>query len=209
MMASAENIEDDLTLFLRVKESEERAFKELFVRYYEKLSRFVLMMYHDPILAEEVVQEIFVRLWERRKSLEIQSSVKYYLYTACRNQAYNTVSQKYRHHQSMTKAVEAVLTDRSTPETVLSFETLYQDFQEAVDALPTKARKVFVLKYLQQSKHKEIAREMNISESTVEKHAANAIRQLRKKLSPHALPSIIALLTNLTLLTLLFLRVMR
>ncbi len=197
---------DDLTLFLRVKTSEEKAFKKLFVRYYEKLRQFTTLTYHDPILAEEVVQEVFARLWERRQSLEIHSSVKYYLYTACRNQAYNLINQKNHRHQSMTEAMEAILADNDTPETVLSFETLYYNLQKAVDALPTKAKKVFVLKYFQQTKHKEIARRMNISESMVEKHAANAIRQVRKKLASHALPVILTLLTKLSLLFLPFFR---
>lgn len=205
-MASVEHI-DDLTLFFRVKTGEEGAFKALFMRYYEKLHRFIVLMHHDPILAEEVVQEVFFRIWERRESLQVQSSVKYYLYAACRNQAYNLVSQKSRHHQRITEAMTAILTDRSTPETVLSFETLYQDLLEAVDALPTKARKVFVLKYFQQTKHKDIAHKMNISESMVEKHAANAIRHLKKKLTPHIIPAVFTLLTRLFSLILFLLRI--
>lgn len=205
-MAPDANIEvDDLTLFLRVKASEAVAFKTLFVRYYEKLRQFVILTHHDPVLAEEVVQEVFTRIWERRHTLQIQLSVKYYLYTACRNQAYNLVSHKSRHHQQITEALEAVLAERSTPETILSFETLYEDLQEAMKSLPAKAREVFVLKYLMQTKHKEIAQSMNISESMVEKHAANAIRQLRKKLTPYALPVVFALLTELPGLILLLL----
>ena len=196
---------DDLTIFLNIKENDTVAFKILFQRYYEKLCQFVVLTHDDRFMAEEVVQEVFTRVWEKRHYIEIKTSVKYYLYTACRNQAHNLVSQKSRQHHGLSNALEDMLTDTHTPESIFTFETLYQDFQQAVNALPTKAKTVFMLKYFENAKHKEIAHSMNISESMVEKHAANALRQLRKKLSQHALPVYFTLVIKLsTLIRLLF-----
>lgn len=195
--------EDDLTLFHHVKEGKEGAFKMLFLRYYDKLCRFVVLLHHDHSLAEEVAQEVFTRIWEKRQEIEIQTSVKYYLYNACRNQAYNLVSKKDRQHTLWSTALEDIIVDEQNPEQVFIFDTLHNDFQEAINTLPAKAKEVFMLKYFEKARHKEIARSMNISESMVEKHIANALRHLRKKLAMHTISAFFILLGKVSLLILL------
>ncbi len=176
--------DDDLRLFRQLKKGDQPAFRELFLRYYHPLIQFIRLTHQDTFLAEEAVQEIFARLWERRETLTIRTSVKHYLYQACRNQA-NTLAAKNSRQSYSLSDREDSLVDPVTPEQVLGFATLQHDFQAAVDALPRKAKEVFLLKYYQERRHQEIAQSMNISESMVEKHIANALRHLRKKLAIH------------------------
>ena len=84
MGAISNTANDDLALFRKIKESDDQAFKVLFLRYYDKLYHFVVMLYKDPVLADEVVQEVFAKIWEKREELVIKASVKYYLYTCCK-----------------------------------------------------------------------------------------------------------------------------
>lgn len=176
--------DDELKLFLQITQGNQQAFQVLFLRYYHPLIQFIRLIHQDAFLAEEVVQEVFARLWERRQALSIRTSVKHYLYQASRNQA-NTMVTKKSYQSCALSEVEDQLTDPITPEQVLGFATLQHDFQVAVDALPRRAKEVFLLKYYQEVRHREIARTLNISESMVEKHVANALRHLRKKLAIH------------------------
>jgi RNA polymerase sigma-70 factor (ECF subfamily) len=185
--------ENDLILFHKIKEDSQGAFKILFLRYYDKLSGFVVLLHHDASLAEEVVQEVFARIWEKRHEIDIKTSVKYYLYNACRNQAYNLISQKVHQHSALSRTLEDIIADDQNPEKIFSFEALNHDFHEAINTLPAKAKEVFLLKYFEKARHREIAQSMNISESMVEKHAANALRHLRKKLEMHAISVFFAL----------------
>ncbi len=178
---------NDFVLWHKIKEGDAQAFKSLFLRYYDPLIRFVNLLHHNPVLAEEAVQEVFAKIWEKRNELTIKTSVKYYLYNACRNQAYNLISQKANQHNAISELLANILTEERTPEHVFYNDALSHDIQEAIDALPPKAREVFLMKYFRQAKHKEIAQSMNISESMVEKHASNALKHLRKKLATHAI----------------------
>ena len=187
-MGSLSNtVENDLVLFQKIKAGEAKAFKALFLQYYDKLHHFVILLCEDPILAEEVVQEVFTKIWEKRKEIEIKTSVKYYLYTCCKNRAYNVTRKKTNRQQPLSNVLDDLISDDKNPEKILIFNALYQDFQAAINTLPEKAKQVFLLKYLKKNRHKEIAKSMNISESMVEKHASNALRHLRKKLAIHAL----------------------
>lgn len=176
----------ELALFREVKEGSTAAFKLLFLRYHEKLHAFVLALSSDPFLAEETVQEVFVRLWEKRDTISIHSSVRYYLYSSCRNTLYNFFQKKANRTLPLYGMEEPAAGE--DPADLLSYKLLDIEFREAVSELPEKAQKVFLLRFYHNSKHKEIARHLDISESMVEKHWANALRHLRKKLAAHFFP---------------------
>ncbi len=195
--------EDDLTLFQKIKEDKEGAFKILFLRYYEKLYHFIVLLHHDTLLAEEVVQEVFARIWEKRHEIVIKTSVKYYLYQACRNQAYNLVSKEARQPRILPEELENMVTDDQNPEKIFIFNALHKDFHVALNTLPTQSKKVFMMKYFEKARHREIAQCMNISESMVEKHMANALRHLRKKLATHTKSIFFALLVQSLILIVL------
>ena len=174
----------ELALYREVKEGSTDAFKSLFLRYYDKLYSFTLSLSSDPFLAEETVQEVFVRLWEKRGTISIRSSVQYYLYSSCRNTLLNLLQKKANQTMPLAGVDDSVIVEED-PAALLSYKLLDTDFREAVSELPEKAQKVFLLRYYHNSKHKEIARRLQISESMVEKHWANALRHLRKKLAAH------------------------
>jgi RNA polymerase sigma-70 factor, ECF subfamily len=194
---------DELALFQKIREDDAGAFKILFIRYYEKLCGFVRLIQKDEFSAEEVVQEVFTRIWEKRKEITIQSSVKYYLYISCRNQALNIVSKHQHQPLAFSEISVADFMIEDDPEKIFSRNALQEDVYSAIDSLPAKAREVLILKYFQKARHKEIAQRMNISESMVEKHAANALRHLRKKLAMHTISVFFALFLKFSLLILL------
>ena len=163
------------------------AFKELFHRYYKQLCGFVCYLVKDKSEAEEIVQELFTQLWEKRADLTITSSVKGYLYISCKNRSLNYLHRNLKRQkqtlESEEDSFEAPLSQN--PEHILYFEDLQKDFHEAVEQLPTQAKKVFMLRYFEKTRQKEVAHMLKISEYTVEKHMGNALKILRKKLAIH------------------------
>lgn len=184
MAPETSTVSKELALFRETKAGSPAAFKVLFLRYYDKLHAFVMTLSPDPFLAEETVQEVFVRLWERRATISIHSSVRYYLYRSCRNTLYNLLEKKAAHRTVPLSSVEEPAAAGNAMD-LLTYKLLDAEFRNAVKELPEKAQKVFLLRYYHKSKHKEIARHLRISESMVEKHWANALRHLRKKLAAH------------------------
>lgn len=176
-------VEEDLAWFKEIKQDNKQAFKLLFLRYFDKLHAFALTLTADPYLAEEAVQEVFIRIWEKRQTITIHTSVQYYLYRSCRNTLFNLLQQRAAQTQGLTGDEEVPV--YSTPADLLAFKHLNHDFQTAVSQLPERAKAVFLLRFYRQQKHRDIARQLEISESMVEKHWANALKQLRKKLAAY------------------------
>src|SRR3546814_15584283 len=110
-----------------------------------------------------------------------RSSVRYYLYRSCRNILYNLLEKKATRDALSLSRVEPVPEPAEDAAGQLSYKLLETDFREAVNELPEKAQKVFLLRYYHQSKHKEIARRLHISESMVAKHWANALRSTEER----------------------------
>lgn len=175
----------DEELISHMRNGEAYAFKELFHRYYQELCGFAYYLVRDRSEAEEIVQDLFARLWEKRADLTIKSCVKGYLFISCKNLSLNSLHRSSNHQQqplrNENELKEASLSQN--PEHIFYFENLYKDFLKAVEQLPAQAKKVFVLRYFEKTKQKEVARLLKISENTVEKHMSRALKTLRKKLA--------------------------
>ncbi|MDO9614094.1 MAG: sigma-70 family RNA polymerase sigma factor, partial [Bacteroidota bacterium] len=96
---------DEKELYQRLKEGDERAFNDLFRKYYSSMCHFARQFLNDSEMAEETVQDMFVRIWEKRESLNIETSVKHYLFRSVRNHCLNQIQhQKIRQqYASMVK----------------------------------------------------------------------------------------------------------
>ncbi len=170
--------EDCLT---RLQAGDVVAFRALFTRYHPALCRFVAHLLRDEVAAQEVTQELFLTLWERRATLRIQGSVRYYLFTAARNRALSHVRAARRTLPLHTSAYEAPTPDPD-PSQRLGAETFHAHVEQAVGQLPPQAREAYRLRYVEHHSQRQIAQQMNLSESTVEKHLARAVRLLRRQL---------------------------
>jgi RNA polymerase sigma-70 factor, ECF subfamily len=171
---------DDQSLFESIKSDSKDAFTELFRRYYSSLCYFTELLISDRSVAEEIVQDLFVTLWQKKDKIVITTSLKSYLYMSVKNRAINHI-RKFRTIHLSDQIRELCICDE-TPDDVLQTKELSSTIREAVDSLPNQARKVFTLRYFNNEKQKDVARIMNLSESTVEKHMMNALRHMRRML---------------------------
>lgn len=176
-------IPDDKELIDRIKGDDEGAFTQIYSRYWKTLLSIAVNKIHDLDDAEEIVQDIFVTLWKRRRDLEITGTLNNYLAVSVKYRVIKVLAkrqhqQKYENYQ----LGNAVLFDNSTQEW-LDFEELRSRLSELVGKLPEKCRLVYQLSKESYFSQKQIAAELNISEKTVEAHLAKAVKSLRAGLS--------------------------
>jgi RNA polymerase sigma-70 factor (ECF subfamily) len=176
---------EDTVLFEQIKQDDKKAFEALFHRYYGILCHFATHLTRNEAEAEEIVQELFVRLWEKRKKIQIDTSLKNYLFRAVKNQSLNYIQHnqiKNQYAQKVIHETEALNTDKNNYAEI----GLLHKIEESIKSLPEKRQEIFRLSRQQGLKYREIAEKLNISVKTVETQMGLAIKTLREKLKHYS-----------------------
>ena len=165
----------------RLIEGDEEAFKLLFFKYQTKLYAFSLKILASKEEAEEIVQEVFLKIWKSRHLLDVEKSFQAFLFTIARNHIYNQLSKKvsestYKNHKATTYESK-----NSTAETT-DYQELNNIVLSRVGEMPEKRKKVFLMSRYEGHSNKEIASTMQISLSTVENHLNKALKTLKNHL---------------------------
>ena len=167
-------------------EGDTKAFKYFFERYYSDLCNFVNIYLNDRVLAEEIVQDIFVYFWENKSHLKLNHSVKSYLFAASKFRSLNEIRNKNTREKILTKlentGFEYSLEDN---EHFFDPEQFRSVLNSAVEQLPHKCKEIFLLSKHKNLSNKEIAMELNISIKTVENQMTIALKKLRDYLAPY------------------------
>ena len=163
-----------------VQRGDEEAFKVLFQAYYPPLCRFARGYVGSLDAAREVVQEVFLRIWQRRSGWQVQTALKAYLYGSVRNEALNHAKQMQRKRAREAEIDATTVADRRTAEDALRFEELAAAVERAIRGLPERQRMAFVLHRRHGLSYEEIAQVMQISPRTVEVHMGKALKHLRE-----------------------------
>jgi RNA polymerase sigma-70 factor (ECF subfamily) len=177
------NLKEENILLETLRKGDAKAFENLFQIYYRPLCVFVSRMLQDDAEAEEVVQDFFVKLWERRDRIEIETSVKNYFFRSVKNLSLNRI----KHEQIRLKHAQHVVADSETNDYDDHFieVDLAQAIEKSISELPVKRREIFRLSREEGLKYREIAEKMNISVKTVEVQMGLAIKTLREKLKKY------------------------
>lgn len=182
-------------LITGLRNGDKKVYEEIFDTYYEPLFNYCMSRIQNQEDAEEIVQDIFVKLWIKRNELNIAQSLRAYLYRMALNKIINyTEHHKVRRiHQAETLAMHSHLDNQVS---VLQENEIQQIVFETVDRMPPKRRAVYELSRHEGLKYAEIAQQLDISIKTVEAHLSRALEQLRIALKDY-LP---ILLTTITVL---------
>ena len=173
----------DLDLFELVKKDDFSAYESLFKRYYQELYRFAYNYLRDQVPSEEMAQEVFLYLWEKRDQIEIKTTLKTYLYSAVKNKCLNYIKYEVPRKQELEEShLSLMITNQ--PEEGAESEKLKKYITAAIDQLPNKCRQIFVLSRNAGLTYEEIAEEMDISVKTVENQMSIALKKLRESLKP-------------------------
>lgn len=163
----------------RLPDSDERAYEHLYRTYWSSLYAVAYNHVRSRETAQELVQELFVSLWQRRQQLQVESTDRAYLFTALRYQVYDHIArQKIWQRVVGTVSSGQSEADCST-EHVLAYNELSERLIRAVDTLPDKAQTVFRLSRHEYRTVPEIAQHLNVSPKTVEYYLTQALKQLR------------------------------
>lgn len=171
-------------LVKRIANDDRSAFEEVFRMHYTELCKFGLKYLRDEVIAEEIVQEVFINIWERREKLNINTSVKAYLFTAVRNRSFNYLKLQLPKEQSKVDIDEVPYLLADDREEEMEMDELKRQVALAIDALPERCKVVFNLSRNAGMTYKEIAEELDISVKTVENQVGMALRKLREQLNP-------------------------
>ncbi len=168
-----------------IQSGNESAFEMIFKAYYQPLCRYAYSFLEDKEEAEEVVQSAFITVWEKRKSIDIQTSLKSYLYRMVRNGCLNVIKHEKVKQQHV--AHELAVTEvsyESVSQKVYATE-LEIKISEAMKVLPEQCRLVFQLSRFEELKYQEIADQLKISVKTVENHMGKALKIMREQLKEY------------------------
>jgi RNA polymerase sigma-70 factor, ECF subfamily len=165
----------------KLRNGDENAFKELFVAYCQSLINFACRFVKDVSIAENIVQDVFLKVWMNRSQLDVSLNFKSYIYTAVKNQALKHLKHEdvVRHSSEIIKAERSFV---KTPEDEMSESELKNSFYQAIDELPEKCRLIFSLNRFDKFTYAEIADLLDISIKTVETQMGRALKYLRKRL---------------------------
>jgi len=170
------------TLTAQLAKRDSSAFEEVFKTYFKNLHAYACTIVKDEADAEEAVQQVFFKLWERAEHLSFSGSVAAYLYRAVHNQCLNQLKhQKVKANHQLHVAYSMKNESVNGPAKMISKE-LEQKIREALNELPEQCRTVFQLSRFEEMKYREIADQLDISIKTVENQMGKALKQLRLKL---------------------------
>lgn len=159
------------------------AFREIYNRYWRKLYAAAFKRLKITEAAEEVVQDVFTKLWIRRAELDIKTVLAAYLFTAVRYQVINHLDKEYVKANYLERIRLHFSDSDNSPEETLIANDLNQHLQLEVELLPDKCRTVFELSRKEHKSNKEIAETLGISEKTVENHINHALRKLKTSIN--------------------------
>ena len=181
----------DTELFDLVKEGNAMAFAEIYDRYWALLYKHAYRLIKDQDLAQDVVQEVFVSLWDKINAIDLQFSINSYLYTAVRNKVLNLIQRDKVKNNYIESFANFVASSEAITDYRLRERLLKEKIEKEVAALPSKMRQLFEMSRIKNMSHKQIAEELNLSDKTVKKQMSNAIKILRLKLGGFLILSIL------------------
>jgi RNA polymerase sigma-70 factor (ECF subfamily) len=186
----------DTTIIRLLKDRNETGFEQVFKFYFKNLHRYALTILQDHDQAEDIVQNVFYKLWDKMDSLHFQDSIAAYLYRAVYNESLNHLKHKKVRLNYQTYITRNMKDQTDGAHRKVMFSELERRLQSAINELPEQCRAIFQMSRFEELRYLEIAQRLGISVKTVENQMGKALKLLRAKLIDY-LPFIILLLLNL------------
>ena len=171
-------------IITRLQQGSEKAFESIFNRYHVELFRFALKYVQIQPLAEDIVHDVLLYLWEHRYDLTVTTSLKSYLYASVKHRSLDYLKSQYAkqvHESDIPEALPAA----TQADSAVQLLQLNEAVQQAVGQLPTKCRAIYMLSRDAELTYKEISQQLNISPKTVEAQMGIALQKLRKYLQTY------------------------
>jgi len=163
---------------------DKKLFEQLFRQYFGELCGFARSFVNDDDTAKEITQNVFINLWQNKKQIDTDKSVKSYLFTSVRNRCLNHIrdNKKFR---SNVLDVEIADYETAYESDAFSVAELETKVEAALTKLPARCKEVFMLNRFEELKYKEVAERLGISVKTVEVQMSKALKILREELKEY------------------------
>ena len=173
---------NNLELIDLIRKGDQSAFRELFDRFYQLLLAVAINLLGDLNQAKDVVQEVFINIWNKRESINIHSAVEPFLKRSVINRSLNRIKAR-KHTVPEDTLASTPYQDRGHQK--LEAQDLENIIQSALNSLPERCRTIFILKRIEGMTLKEIAQQLDISTKTVENQITKALKVLKEAVQPY------------------------
>ncbi|MHA4740374.1 RNA polymerase sigma-70 factor [Dyadobacter sp. MSC1_007] len=167
------------------EKSPKHGFELLFKRYHKVLCSHAARFVYSEAVAQDIVSEVFCKLWKSRSYENITSSYRFYLFRSVRNEAYNYIRLEFQPMEQLEAAAGHLSGNGQLPDMITQYEEILHHVEQLVQNLPPQCRKIFLMSRFEEKRYQEIADELGISIKTVEVHISRALLSLRHGLKEH------------------------
>lgn len=176
------NLSDEM-LIASWQDGSDKAFEYIFKKYVLTLSKIAIQKIDDKEAAEEIVHDAFMHLYQKKKDLPVIKSIPAFLYVIIKRNLldlyrHKEVIAKYQRYQQY-QLIQNQQCAINAGETIYETKELEKQLEEEINKIPEKSRAVFIMRRESEMSNREIAKQMNISENTVEQHMRKAIKRLK------------------------------
>ena len=161
------------------------AFEALYQKYHRKIYHAALQMTRSEVLAQDVTQDVFLKVWENRSTLDPAKNFAAYIHVICRNELFDLFKKAACEESVKKELVQFQEISENGQEDDDFYETYKKLLYSAIAELPPKRREVFELCKLKEKKYDEVARKMNISRSSIQDHIVKANKFIREYMLAH------------------------
>lgn len=168
----------DQNLVESLQKGDLKAFDAIFKKYSQKVYRFAIKYLKSREEAEEIVQDLFLKIWENRSKLNKESSLKAYIFTI----SYHNICRVFRkrsYQESFVKKIISPANNTYDLEEQVHFESLEEQVNELIDKLPPKQKIIFIKSRGEGKNSREIAAEMNLAPGTIDNNISEALKFIR------------------------------
>jgi RNA polymerase sigma-70 factor, ECF subfamily len=168
-----------------IKKGDQKSFEFLFRSYYSKLCKHARSIVQNEETAEDLVMDVFAKIWEEESLLAATSSISGYLFRSVHNQCLNYLTRKHKRFSELNaetiEQLNALILpyDLFDPFESVNIEELSLRIEQSIDKLPEESRKIFIMSRKEELSHKEIAKQLGLSENTVKVQIYRALIKLR------------------------------
>jgi RNA polymerase sigma-70 factor (ECF subfamily) len=183
-------LHSDEQLMFRINNDDEQALEMLFRKYYPALVRFAKEIVKSKDQAEDMVQEVFVKIWDKRKTITVNTQAKSYLFVAVKNHCFNQLKLNERKYWMEDGMEDDIRISTTEGHNRMDEKNLEHQIRTAIDALPPKCGLIFKMSRFEEKTYKEIAETLGLSVKTIENQMGKALSLMRTSLAPYMLQSV-------------------
>lgn len=176
--------QEEKELLIRLIEGDNEAFEKIYYYYVERVYYFAFRYIKNSDDTEEIVQEVFTRMWENRRNINVEMSFSGYLLATAKNTIFNQHRKKVNHQAYCNYIITYLQKNIQNVENEIEFNDLMDLLNRTIAGLPPKRQEIFRLSRFQGLPYKEISKQLSISEKTIETHIRLALRDIKSVIEP-------------------------